>query len=299
MIDNIAPWGVAESVGREISPFLSEEQLHVLQDMVVSCTPEQIEALTLEQPQVTCPVIHTFSRGTYVRELFTPGGGTLLVGHKQRYNQLNIFLRGKVLMFSSEGNVKVLSGPMMFTGGPGRKTGVVLEDMTWLNVYPSDETNIDTLEDTFFEVSETWKNSDRRNTVDTRDHGYEALLKELDMTREQMDAESQDEENQSEQMPYGSYKCGVHRSPIRGRGLMATATIMQNECLGPARVDGTKTPFGRYCNHSDSPNAYPYRSGNSIYLFAKQDITGCYGGTLGEEILIDYREMKKLLTEGT
>lgn len=290
------PWGDAESVGKSVTPHFTKNQLQVLQKIMADYTPEQIESVTLAQPQIACPTVHTFGPGVYTRELSVPGRGTFLVGHKQRYEQLNIFLRGKVLMFSSSGSVRGISAPMMFTGGPGKKTGIVLEDMVWLNIFPSDETNIDTLEDTFFEKSEVWKNSSQRNVVDFQDYGFKGLLKELGMTQEQMDYESQNEEKQVECMPYGSYKCGVHRSPIHGRGIMVTANIYVGECIGPARVDDMKTPFGRYCNHSDCPNAYPYQSGDNIHLFAKQDMVGSFGGALGDEVLIDYREMEQFLS---
>jgi len=292
---NPASWGRAENSGKDIESYISQSQLQTLQGMMAVFESEEIEFLMLMHPQITCPVIHTFGPGVYVRELSVPGGGTFLVGHKQRYEQLNIFLKGRLLMFSAEGKVKEISAPMMFTGGPGKKTGIVLEDMTWMNVFSSDETDIDTLENIFFEKSETWKKNSRRNVLDLRNHGYEELLKELGMTRERMDYESHYEENQTTRMPYGSYKCGVHKSPIHGRGIMTTATIYRDECIGAALVNGVKTPFGRYCNHSNNPNAYPFLTNNDLYFFANQEIIGSFGGALGEEILVDYRKVKCLL----
>lgn len=199
-------------------------------------------------------------------------------------------------MFAPDGAVRELSAPMMFTGGPGKKTGIVLEDMIWFNVYPAEETNLDTLEDMFLKKSKFWKNSPQYNTEDKRDHGYKELLEELGMTKEQMDHEAEDEKTQTDRMPYGSYKCGVHRSPIHGRGIMATADIHKGECIGAARIKGIKTPFGRYCNHSTSfANASPQKINQDILLFAKQEIPGSFGGALGDEVLIDYREMQELL----
>lgn len=291
---SLSPWRKATGSNSNIEAYIRKSDLRNVQQMVATFDPETVESLMLPAQQIECPVIHTFGPGVYTRELQTPGGGTFLIGHKQRYDQLNIFIKGKVLMISPTGEAKEINAPMMFTGGAGKKVGIVLEDMIWLNVYPSDETDIDTLEETFFEKSETWKSSRRRNVIDFRNHGFSNLLSELGITQAELNRKFETVSDRVDKMPYGSYKCGVHKSPIHGRGIMATATIYQDECIGPLKKDGLKTPFEKYCNHSDAPTAIPAKVGNDIYLFATKDIVGSFGGVLGDEILIDYRTIQTL-----
>ena len=67
------------------------------------------------------------------------------------------------------------------------------------------------------------------------------------------------------------------------------------ELIAPARIDGKRTPAGRFTNHSKTPNAEMVLSGNGdIFLFAKQSISGCKGGNVGAEITVDYRQAMAL-----
>ncbi len=245
-----------------------------------------MEYTLLQEEQETCPVFHTFAPGIYVRELHVPAE-TFLIGHEHRYYQLNIFLQGKVLMLKEDGSTGILEAPMMFTGPPGRKYGVVLNDMVWLNVFSTDMTELCHLEEMFFRKSETWY--DIESGIDPSDHGFFNMSKELGVSPETIRAESERTDDLM-QMPFGTYKCGVHYSPIDGKGIFATAKIYEQECIGAARVGSYRTPIGRYLNHSDNPNAVPHVVGEDILVFALRDIPGCQGGELGEEILIDYRQ---------
>ena len=84
-------------------------------------------------------------------------------------------------------------------------------------------------------------------------------------------------------------------SKIEGSGLFATGAFAANELIAPTRLDGRRTPAGRYINHSRMPNAdAAMTETGDIYLFALRPIAGCRGGQLGEEITIDYRRLLSL-----
>jgi hypothetical protein len=118
---------------------------------------EEIEAKMLVMPQADCPVYHYFSDGLYIRELHM-AAGTLAIGHIQKFPQVNIFIKGKILMLKEDGTQGEFSAPATFVGPPGRKVGLVLEDLIWQNVYPNpeNETDIDLLEEKFIKKSDTW-----------------------------------------------------------------------------------------------------------------------------------------------
>lgn len=119
---------------------------------------EAVEAYMLSLPQEVkqeIPVNHHFGPGVYIREITMPAG-TMAVGHAQRFDHLNILLTGAVAMYDVSG-VKVLRAPMIFTGKPGRKMGMVIEQCTWLNVFATDETDISKLEEMIVTKSETFK----------------------------------------------------------------------------------------------------------------------------------------------
>ena len=79
----------------------------------------------LQHPQVDCPVVHHFGPNLCIRELFMPAG-TLAIGHRQKFEHMNIMLSGKVMIIDEQGNTNVLTAPMIFVGKPGRKIGYVL-----------------------------------------------------------------------------------------------------------------------------------------------------------------------------
>lgn len=111
----------------------------------ISASTEKLEDLMLSLPQVDCNLVHSFGPGTYIRQITIPAG-TVAIGHYQNFDHVNIFVKGKVLMVNDDGSQSVLTAPMTFVGKPGRKIGYIIEDMTWINVYPTEETDIEKLE---------------------------------------------------------------------------------------------------------------------------------------------------------
>jgi hypothetical protein len=96
-------------------------------------------------------------------------------------------------------------------------------------------------------------------------------------------------------MPFGNYKFMVANSRIDGKGVFATGNFKEGEVIAPARINGKRTPVGRYTNHSKNANGIMVlRDNNDIDLVAKKAINGCHGGNLGEEITIDYRQALSL-----
>lgn len=245
----------------------------------------------LKMEQDPCPVIHRFGPGVYMREATLPAGGVVL-GHIHRQAHTNIFLKGRVLMMAPDGGCEELAAPMIFTGGPGRKIGLVLEEVVWLNVYATDETDVETLERMFLDKGAEWAaaDQDRFDRAGLRLNdiaSYQSVLTTLGITEQQVRAESENPKDQIP-MPPGGYKFAVSRSNIQGLGVFATAEIAPGEIIGPARVDGCRTPLGRYTNHGAAPNAEMVPCGPDLYLRAIQDIPGMRGGWLGEEITTDY-----------
>lgn len=253
-----------------------------------------VEKTMLDMPQVDCPVIHRFGPGVYIREVMIPAG-TFAIGHHQNFEHMNVMLKGRVTVLNDDGSTAELAAPMMFVGKPGRKIGYIHEDVVWLNVYATTETDVETLENTFITKSDAWLENSAsksmallKNTVDADD--YRKVLAEFGFTEEQARAQA---ENQADMidLPFGNYKIKVAQSAIEGKGLFATADIAPGEIIAPARIGGMRTIAGRYTNHSVTPNARMVMLDNGdINLVATAPIAGCKGGQDGNEITINYRE---------
>lgn len=262
-------------------------------------TPAMVEAAegaALQAEQVECPVIHRFGPGVCVREVFMPAD-TFAIGHHQRFEQLNIFLKGRVTVINDDGSTRELVAPMCFTGPPGRKVGYVHEDVVWLNVYATNLTDVAAIEDTFLDKSAAWNaHHDLQHTMATlarqedRTDFLDALV-DLGVSPELVRQQS---ENEADQVPFppGDYKVRLAQSPIEGRGLFATADIAAGEIIAPARIAGMRTPAGRYTNHAKQPNARMklVNTAGDMALIATAPIAGCRGGANGDEITVDYRQ---------
>lgn len=110
----------------------------------------------VEHEQAPMTLVHHFGPDTYTRELVVPAGA-FCVGHHHVAPQMNIFLKGRVVVLE-DGVARELVAPMIFVGQAGRKVGFVLEDMVWLNVWanPDDERDIETLEARLVDKTLDW-----------------------------------------------------------------------------------------------------------------------------------------------
>lgn len=260
---------------------------------------ERIESAMLALPQAECPVCHHFGPGIYVREVNLPAGITA-IGHAQRFPHLNVMLRGRVLMYRDDGSTVELAAPQLFVGPPGRKIGYVLEDVVWLNVYATSETDIETLERTYLDKSPAWRaDREQRGAEERYAHAADrsdflAMAVESGISPEEIRVQSERTEDLID-MPHGSWPVMVADSPIEGKGLFATAPIAAAMTICPGRIGGKRTPAGRYANHSATPNARAViGSGGDVEFVAMRDIEGCRGGQPGEEITLDYRQVLRL-----
>lgn len=276
------------------------DPISALRDLVAGKDVEQVEAALLTMEQADAPVVHIFGPGIYIREVHIPAG-VIAVGHRQKYEHMNVMLKGRVTVVNEDGSLVELVAPLVFTGKPGRKVGYIHEDMVWQNIYATTETDVEKLEATFLEKSETWhQDQELRMRVKAVEHEADRVdflqaIDEYGFSAKVVRQQSENEDDQVE-MPKGGYRVMVSNSPIEGKGLFATAAINYGEVIAPARIDGKRTPAGRYTNHSASPNAVMLmRANGDVDLVACRDIAGCVGGQVGDEITIDYRQSLELL----
>ena len=261
-----------------------------------------LEKEMLGMPQADCPVAHHFGPGIYIREVTLPAG-IFAVGHAQKYEHLNIMLTGKVAIVD-DGAVRVLEAPMIFTGKPGRKVGYVLETCVWQNVYATEETNIDALEAYYLDKSENWKAYDKEQSEiahalnqHNRDD-YAQVLKEFGFDAATARQQAEDESDQIDMPTAFKAVVQVRDSNIEGKGLFLSWHIAAGQIIAPARIEGKRTPAGRYVNHSVNPNCmYVADEKGDIYLMSLRDIEGCKGGGCGEELTVNYRQALTLNLE--
>jgi hypothetical protein len=115
----------------------------------------EMEAALLVEDQVDCPVTNHFGPGIYIREVFIPAG-TFAIGHHHKKPCMNILLKGSMKIVDPSGSPRVIEAPYVFTTGPGRKAAIAIDDCVFQNIWATEETDLDALEDMLIEKSEAW-----------------------------------------------------------------------------------------------------------------------------------------------
>ncbi len=272
-----------------------DDQQIVLGDKFGEADIQRLEGEFLRHQQADCPVTHRFGPGIYIREMAAKAG-SYLIGHKHLDAHMNVLVSGKVMLFKEIGETLELSAPVTFVAEPGRKLAYVIEDMVWQNIYATNETNVEKLETVLFEKSAEWQANQKflthRNDEDIAD--FHDAIAAFGFDAETVQSIS---ENTADLIPFpfGEYKVVTAPSPIAGKGMFASGNIAAMEAIAPAKIDGKRTPAGRYVNHAKEPNAIAVKAANDdVYLFAIRDIAGSTGSALGEEITLDYRQVLRL-----
>lgn len=234
--------------------------------------------------QTDASTTHTFLNGLYIRQLEAKAGA-IVIGHKQRFDHTNLFLKGKIKLLDN-GEWKVLEAPKYFVGTPGRKIAYVLEDMVWINIHATNLQNINDIEDYLYDNSNVPEISKEDTEVELDKESFNKATERLGFTPEQLCEISQIDDVVD--LPNGNYKFKLDKSPIHGQGVFATADMVAGEYIGPVKLGPYRTVLGRYTNHGHRPNAEFRLIGNNVCLFALEAINGCKGRINGDEIKVNY-----------
>lgn len=90
-------------------------------------------------------VEHVFAKGMYLRKLFIPKG-SILVGKIHRKECLNIVSKGDITVLTESGCARVTAGFTVVSPAGIQKVGYAHEDTEFINVFLTDEVDIEKLE---------------------------------------------------------------------------------------------------------------------------------------------------------
>jgi len=248
-------------------------------------TPDKVLALQdelLKLPQANIITEHIFKPGVYERKITIPPW-TVLTG-AEHLTDYKVRLEAGTIAVNTDDGVKVLTGPLEFDAKAGmQRAGRVFGDeVVWVDVYPNpdDCTDLATLEARLYVVPDCGL-ADSRTEVQKAKIDYGAFLYQMGMSQDEMDKIVHIEYDLM-QMPDGVF-AELRASPIHGKGLFATKNFEVGEVVCPGRLEGKRTPAGRFINHSPTPNIVPEKVGDDIYAVAVRKIQ------TGDELLVDYR----------
>lgn len=93
-----------------------------------------------------CTLRHIFAPGLYAREMTIPEG-TVIVGKIHKHAHVNTISKGRCSVMTEFGPMEI-QAPHTFVSEPGTKRVVVaLEEVIWTTYHPSNETDLDKLEE--------------------------------------------------------------------------------------------------------------------------------------------------------
>jgi hypothetical protein len=96
-------------------------------------------------PQVDCPVSHHFGPSIYIREVVMPAG-TVVVGKPHKTEHMCNMISGRMIIINEDGEQKEVTAPSVFMAKKGRKTAYIIETVRFQNIFSTDETDIEKLE---------------------------------------------------------------------------------------------------------------------------------------------------------
>ena len=243
---------------------------------------QRLENVLLKMPQADIVTEHIFKDGIYERKITIPPW-TVLTGaeHKTPYT---VRLEQGVIAVNTDTDVKILTAPFEFAASSGvKRVGRVFEnEVVWVDVYdnPDNCTDIPTLENRLYVVPEIGL-ANSRTDIQKAQVDYGAFLHQLGVSQSEMNDIVKIEHDLVD-MPYG-YSVELRASPIHGQGLFATKTFNIGDIVCPGRLDGHRTPGGRFINHSHESNIKPVMVDDDIYAVALRTIQA------DDELLVDYR----------
>lgn len=224
--------------------------------------------------EIEIPVKHHFSKNVYAREMQMPQGA-LIVGKIHKHENLNILSAGEVSVLSVDG-IKRVKAPYTFVASEGAKRVIYAhKECIWTTIHGTDERDIEKIEADFIveDYSDLYLKSDR---------SLNAALNALGFTPEEL---TQISENEFDQTPFPKFvnSVTIMESPIHGKGMFVEKDFKAGDVIAPARLNGKRTPAGRYVNHFSEPNsAMVQDDSGDVYVIALADITS------GTEVLADY-----------
>ena len=107
-----------------------------------------VQNAMLKQEQIKLEPKHTFGDGLYIRELFIPKG-VMLVGKRHRHKTMNMLVKGKMTIYDENSSFEVEAPFMAESAEFTKKMGYAHEDSIWVNIHPTNETDLDKIEEEF------------------------------------------------------------------------------------------------------------------------------------------------------
>jgi hypothetical protein len=105
-------------------------------------------------PQVECPEENFFGPNVYIKQVTMPAGA-VIIGKTHKIDHLCSMVSGRMILVDSNGDKKELVAPMTFMAPKGRKVAYIVETVVFQNIFSTDETDLEKLENMIIDNSDS------------------------------------------------------------------------------------------------------------------------------------------------
>ena len=116
----------------------------------VKSKTEELLKQAMAMPQVECIEKHHFGPGLYIKEVTLPAGA-VIIGKPHKVEHMCVLVQGKMVIAKEDGSKVELVAPMTFVSPPGRKVAYILETVVFQNIFATNETDVEKLENLFID----------------------------------------------------------------------------------------------------------------------------------------------------
>ena len=126
------------------------QELNLLLSQKVDSLLAQVQVM----PQVECPEENFFGPNVYIKQVTMPAG-SVIIGKSHKIEHICNMISGRMILVDSNGDKKELVAPMTFVAPKGRKVAYIVETVVFQNIFSTNETNLDKLENMIVDNSDS------------------------------------------------------------------------------------------------------------------------------------------------
>ena len=126
------------------------QELNLLLSQKVDSLLAQVQVM----PQVECPEENFFGPNVYIKQVTMPAG-SVIIGKSHKIEHICNMISGRMILVDSNGEKKELVAPMTFVAPKGRKVAYIVETVVFQNIFSTNETDLDKLENMIVDNSDS------------------------------------------------------------------------------------------------------------------------------------------------
>jgi hypothetical protein len=123
-------------------------------EAIISQKAETLLSEVKQMPQVKCQEESFFGPNIYVKQVTMPAGA-VIIGKYHKIDHLCNMVSGRMILVDSNGDKKEIAAPATFIAPKGRKVAYILETVVFQNIFSTDETDLEKLENMIVDNSDS------------------------------------------------------------------------------------------------------------------------------------------------